>query len=77
MFISLDYHKDYILKKKINFKLKKQNEINLVWEGLPHNIVYSDEANNIIKFINKANLKNYFDKKIILNVITDLYYYRI
>lgn len=76
VFISLDYHQDYILKKKKNFDLKKKNEINLVWEGLPHNIIYSDEANNIIKFINQANKKNLFNKKIILNVITDLYYYR-
>ena len=74
--ISLDYHEDHILKKKIDFTLKNENEINLVWEGLPHNIVYSDEAQNIINFMNYANKKKIFSKKIILNVITDLYYYK-
>lgn len=76
VYISLDYHLDYILEKKKNFNLKKKNELNLVWEGLPHNIIYSNEANNIIKFINHANEKNLFNKKIILNIITDLYYYK-
>ncbi len=76
VFISLDYHEDHILQKKKNFELKNNDEINLVWEGLPHNIVYSAEAQNIIEYINEANRKKVFNKKIILNVITDLYFYK-
>jgi hypothetical protein len=74
--IILDYHLNFLHTVKSSFDLKKKNEFNLVWEGLPENICHNVFADKIFDFINKYNSNAQNTIKLNLNIITDLYYKR-
>jgi len=72
--IILDYHSDFITKKKKKFDFKVKDEFNLVWEGLPENICFNNFAGEVIEYINHYNSSLENKVQIKLNVFTDLYF---
>lgn len=72
--IILDYHSSFINVIKKKFLPKTKKEFNLVWEGLPENIIFNEFANEVFEFINEYNSKDKNKVKIKLNVYTDLYF---